>query len=77
MERQIDANSIGKLRQLSREEGATLFVTLLAAFATLLHRYSGQMDIEVGSPATSRSQMELEPLIGFFVNMIVLRTGFF
>ena len=62
------------LRSLSRREGATLFMTLLAAFQALLHRYSGQVDIVVGIPIAGRTRMEVEALIGFFVNMLVLRT---
>ena len=63
-----------QLRQLSRREGTTLHMTLLAAFQTLLARYSGQEDIAVGLPIAGRQHAELEPLIGFFVNTLVLRT---
>lgn len=63
-----------RLKALSRQEGATLFMTLLAAFNTLLHRYAGQQDIVVGSPIASRNQPGVEELIGFFVNMLVLRS---
>src|SRR5262249_6497901 len=63
-----------QIKALSREAGATLFMTLLAAFKTLLHRYSGQEDIVVGSPIAGRNQLETEGLIGFFVSMLVLRT---
>jgi amino acid adenylation domain-containing protein len=62
------------LRGLSRQEGVTLFMTLLAAFQTLLHRYTGQDDIIVGSPVAGRTRAETEGLIGFFVNTLVLRT---
>ncbi len=62
------------LRALSRSEGATLFMTLLAAFQALLARYTGQDDIVVGSPIAGRTRMETEGLIGFFVNTLVLRT---
>ncbi|ARU62078.1 hypothetical protein CBW65_14470 [Tumebacillus avium] len=62
------------LNSLSKQEGVTLFMTLLAAFNTLLHRYAGQDDIIVGSPIAGRSRTEIEPLIGFFVNMLPLRT---
>ncbi|MEM7758013.1 MAG: amino acid adenylation domain-containing protein [Cyanobacteria bacterium P01_A01_bin.40] len=65
-----------KLQTLSRESGSTLFMTLLAAFATLLHRYSGQSDIVIGSPIANRNHSEIESLIGFFVNTLVLRTHF-
>src|SRR5262249_42929956 len=54
-------------------EGATLYMTLLAAFQALLHRYSGQDDIAVGSPVAGRDRPELEGLIGLFVNTLVLR----
>ena len=59
---------------LSRREGVTLFMTLLAAWQTLLHRYSGQHDIVVGSPIANRNRAETEPLIGFFVNTLALRS---
>lgn len=62
------------LSQLSRQEGTTLFMTLLAAFKALLYRYTGQEDILVGSPIASRNRSEIETLIGFFVNTLVLRT---
>ncbi|HEY7124286.1 MAG TPA: amino acid adenylation domain-containing protein [Ktedonobacterales bacterium] len=62
------------LRALSAREGATLFMTLLAAFQTLLMRYSGQDDIVVGTSITSRTRLELEPLIGLFINTLVLRS---
>jgi len=62
-----------ELEALSRKEGASLFMTLLAAFQTLLGRYSGQEDIPVGSPIAGRHRVEVEGLIGFFVNMLVLR----
>ncbi|HEX8474859.1 MAG TPA: amino acid adenylation domain-containing protein, partial [Pyrinomonadaceae bacterium] len=62
------------LKQLSRREGATLFMTLLAAFQTLLYRYTGEHDITVGSPVANRQHEEIEGLIGFFVNTLALRT---
>jgi surfactin family lipopeptide synthetase A len=62
-----------KLNQLSQEHRVTLFMTLLAAFATLLYRYTGQADILVGSPIANRNRKEIEGLIGFFVNTLVLR----
>ncbi len=64
-----------ELRKLSQREGATLFMTLLAAFKTLLFRYSGQEDVVVGIPVANRTKPELENLIGFFVNNLVLRTN--
>jgi amino acid adenylation domain-containing protein len=63
------------IKQLSQQEGATLFMTLLAAFQTLLYRYAGQEDILVGSPIANRNRAELEQLIGCFVNTLVLRTN--
>ena len=63
-----------RLRELSQHEGATLFMTLVAAFNTLLYRYSGQDDIVIGTPIAGRNRPEIEPLIGFFVNSLVLRT---
>jgi len=65
-----------KLLQVSEQYSATLFMTLLAAFSTLLYRYSGQTDIVVGSPIANRDRPEIESLIGFFVNTLVLRTTF-
>jgi len=63
-----------ELKVLSQREGGTLFMTLLAAFKTLLYRYTGQEDILVGSPIANRNRAEIEELIGFFVNTLVLRT---
>jgi amino acid adenylation domain-containing protein len=59
---------------LSRKEGVTLFVTLLAAFNVLLLRYTGQEDILVGTPIANRNRAEIEGLIGFFANTLVMRT---
>ena len=61
-------------RALGRQEETTLFMTLLAAFQSLLHSYSGQEDICVGSPIAGRTRTETESLIGFFANTLVLRT---
>ena len=63
-----------KLTKLSQEQGCTLFMTLLAAFDTLLYRYTGTEDILVGSPIANRDRSEIEGLIGFFVNTLVMRT---
>src|SRR5205807_2980021 len=62
-----------QLAALGRKSGTTLFMTLLAAFDILLGRYSGRTDIPVGTPAANRSHPELEFLIGFFTNHLVLR----
>ncbi|MBD1900675.1 non-ribosomal peptide synthetase [Trichocoleus sp. DQ-A3] len=64
------------LEALSQQEGVTLFMTLLAAFQTLLYRYTQQEDIAVGSPIANRNRSEIEGLIGFFVNSLVLRINF-
>ncbi|MEH2308019.1 non-ribosomal peptide synthetase [Nostoc sp.] len=62
------------LKELSQQEGTTLFMTLLAAFKVLLYRYTQQHDILVGTPIANRNRSEIEGLIGFFVNTLVLRT---
>jgi amino acid adenylation domain-containing protein/non-ribosomal peptide synthase protein (TIGR01720 family) len=64
----------GSLKELSQREGVTLFMTLLAAFKILLYRYTGQKDIIVGTPIAGRNREQIEGLIGFFVNMLPLRT---
>src|SRR5205085_10504840 len=63
-----------QLLDLSRQQGVTLFMLLLAAFKTLLFRYSRQEDIVVGTPIAGRTLMEIERLIGFFLNSLALRT---
>ena len=70
----VPAATTEKLRKLGQRHGATLYMTLLAAFQVLLSRYSGQQDIAVGSPIAGRQRPELEPLIGFFINTLVLRS---
>lgn len=60
--------------QLARAQGATVFMTLLAAFQILLQRYSGQDDVCIGTPVANRSHAETEDLVGLFVNTLVLRT---
>jgi non-ribosomal peptide synthetase component F len=63
------------LRELSRSEGVTLFMTLLAAFKTLLYRYTNQDDVVIGTAIAGRNRVEVENLIGIFINMLVLRTS--
>jgi len=63
-----------ELDQLSQRTGTTLFMTLLSAFQVMLYRYTGQADICVGTPIAGRTQKELEPLIGFFVNTLAIRS---
>ncbi len=69
----ISADQAEALKALGRGEGCTLFMTLLAAFGTLLARYSGQHDLLIGSPVAGRSHAELEGLIGLFLNTLVFR----
>ena len=64
------------VRELSRREGVTMFMTLLAAFQALLCRYTNRPDIAVGTPVANRTSPELEGLIGFFANTLVLRADF-
>ena len=69
----IAADLAESLKSLSRREGVTLFMTVLAAFQTLLHLYSGKDDIAVGTPIAGRNRIETENLIGLFINTLVLR----
>lgn len=71
---EIDLSTTTALRALSEREGATLFMTCLAAFKLLLMRHTGQCDVVIGSPIAHRSELESEALIGFFANTLVLRT---
>ncbi len=71
---EIDEHTFAKLKALSRQAGATMFTTLLAAFNLLLHHLSGQDDILVGTPVANRDRYETEKLIGFFLNTLVIRT---
>jgi amino acid adenylation domain-containing protein len=71
---QLSAEVLERLQALARSEGATLYMTLLAAFQVLLSKYSGSEDVVVGSPIAGRPRKELEELIGLFVNTLVLRT---
>ncbi|NEP13418.1 MAG: amino acid adenylation domain-containing protein [Symploca sp. SIO2C1] len=70
----LSAALTAQLNQLSQQQGVTLFMTLLAAFKVLLYRYSGQEQIVVGSPIANRKPREIEGLIGFFVNCLVMYT---
>jgi amino acid adenylation domain-containing protein len=72
---QIPAPLTQELLELSQQSGSSLFMTLLAAFQTLLYRYTEQEDIAIGSPIANRQRSELETLIGFFVNSLVLRSN--
>jgi amino acid adenylation domain-containing protein/non-ribosomal peptide synthase protein (TIGR01720 family) len=63
-----------RLKELGRRQGATLYMTMLAAFQTFLARYTGQTDITVGSPSSNRTRAEFQDVVGYFVNSIVLRS---
>ncbi|SBT94564.1 non-ribosomal peptide synthase domain TIGR01720/amino acid adenylation domain-containing protein [Streptomyces sp. DI166] len=69
----LPAEAMNGVRELSRRAGVTPFMTLLAAYVVLLHRYSRQEDIVVGVPVANRGQSQIEPLIGYFVNTLALR----
>jgi non-ribosomal peptide synthetase component F len=70
----LPRNLMRGLSELSQKEGATLFMTLLAAYQTLMYRYTGQEDICLGSPIANRNRAEIEGMIGCFLNIVVLRT---
>ncbi|WP_190285783.1 non-ribosomal peptide synthetase [Montanilutibacter psychrotolerans] len=70
---QLDVALTQRLKRLSQRHGTTLFMTLMAAWATVLARLSGQDDLVIGTPSANRSRREIEPLIGFFVNALPLR----
>ena len=70
----MGADVLEGLRALSRKEGTTMFVTLLTVLQVLLHRYSGQDDVIVGTASASRGRPELAPLIGYLVNTLPIRT---
>ncbi len=72
---QLNPDLTQRLKTLSQQSGATLFMTLLAAFVTLLSRYSGQEDVVIGSPIANRNRIETELPIGFFLNTLVLRNN--
>ncbi len=69
----LPAELVAKLSDLCQREGVTQFMALLAAFDTLMFRYTGQEDIVVGSPIANRTRAEVEPIIGFFINTLALR----
>ncbi|OAD20894.1 non-ribosomal peptide synthetase, partial [Candidatus Thiomargarita nelsonii] len=70
---QLSPELTQQLKNLSQQAGTTLFMTLLAAFATLLSRYSGQSDLVIGSPIANRTHHQTESLIGLFLNTLALR----
>jgi amino acid adenylation domain-containing protein len=69
----VDADITRDLRALSQRHGTTLYMTLLASWAALLSRLSGQDDVVIGTPMVNRNHTELEPLIGLFINNVALR----
>ncbi|HZG41362.1 MAG TPA: amino acid adenylation domain-containing protein, partial [Longimicrobium sp.] len=71
---ELSGEVLERLRALGRSEGATLYMTLLSAFQVLLSKYSGSEDVVVGSSIAGRTRREVEELIGFFINALVLRT---
>ncbi|GAB3350938.1 amino acid adenylation domain-containing protein [Lysobacter tyrosinilyticus] len=71
----IPAELARQLHDLSKRHGATLFMTLMAAWASVLTRLSGQQEVVIGTPVANRQRLELEPLIGFFVNTLALRVS--
>ncbi|MFF2951680.1 amino acid adenylation domain-containing protein [Kitasatospora sp. NPDC057965] len=70
----LSAELMDRVREFSRAEGVTPFMTMLAAFQVLLHRYSREEDVVVGVPVANRGRPEVERLIGYFANMLALRT---
>ncbi|HEX8361990.1 MAG TPA: condensation domain-containing protein, partial [Longimicrobium sp.] len=70
---ELDAELTAKLKALGQRQGTTLFMTLLAGWATVLGRLAGQDDVVIGTPTANRGQKEIEALIGFFVNTLALR----
>ncbi|WP_455710256.1 non-ribosomal peptide synthase/polyketide synthase [Photorhabdus luminescens] len=71
----LDVELTTALKRLSEQQGVTLFMTLLSAWAVVLSRLSGQEDVVIGTPSAGRGRQEVEPLIGFFVNTLALRVG--
>ncbi|MGB3534213.1 MAG: amino acid adenylation domain-containing protein [Microcoleaceae cyanobacterium] len=71
----ISSQLLKALKIVSQESGSTLFITLLAVFYVLIHRYTGNEDIIIGSPIANRNRAEIEKLIGFFVNTLALRVN--
>jgi acyl carrier protein len=72
-EQTLDRELCAALQALTNDEGATLFMTLLTAFQVLLHRWTGQTELTVGTDIANRNRVETESLIGFFVNILVMR----
>ncbi len=73
IEFKLDADTTRRLKEFGRVSGATLYMVLLAAFQTLLYRYTGQEDFAIGTPVSGRSRAQLAELVGYVVNMIAIR----
>ncbi|WP_339788681.1 amino acid adenylation domain-containing protein [Paenibacillus sp. FSL R7-0313] len=73
LEFDVDASLSARLRELAAERGSTLYMVLLAAYTVMLSKYSGQEDLIVGTPVAGRTNADLEPVIGMFVNTLALR----
>jgi non-ribosomal peptide synthetase component F len=73
-ELEVSAEVSERLKEVSRREGVTMYMLLLAAFQTLLYRYSGQQDVIIGTDIANRNQGATEGMIGFFINQLVMRT---
>jgi amino acid adenylation domain-containing protein len=71
----LDAETSRRVKTLGQSRGATLYMTLLAAFHALLHRYTGQTDLLVGAPTSGRARADFAPLVGYFVNPVVMRAN--
>jgi non-ribosomal peptide synthetase component F len=71
---EIEQELAERLRQLCQREGVTLFMLLVAGLQLVLSRYAGQTDVAIGTAIANRNRVEIEPLVGFFVNQLVLRT---
>ena len=71
---QLAGPMVTRLCELARQEGTTLFTVMLAAFQVWLHRYTGQTDVVVGTPAANRERPEVQSLLGFFLNTLPIRT---
>ncbi|MEW6730834.1 MAG: amino acid adenylation domain-containing protein, partial [Acidobacteriota bacterium] len=71
---EVPSETVEQLRELSRQQGVTVFMVLLAAFKVLLYRYSAQTDIAIGTAIAGRNNSQVEDLIGFFINTLVMRT---
>ncbi|MBJ8191553.1 hypothetical protein JDS79_32765, partial [Bacillus cereus] len=73
LEFDVEASLSARLRELAAERESTLFMVLLAAYTVLLSKYSGQEDLVVGTPVAGRTNADLEPVIGMFVNTLAIR----